>query len=186
MGDQISQQALLGLGVPSRLVQGNSSAPSAPADSQVSEESQGLDTTVDSSNIAAASDPQWEIGGSWIDKVSRSVVLRQGYWNGSSGWGWKKFYNYHNLTSASMRKASKNYFKYEREGETTNYRYWAQVVVMRCGWTCWVNEARNVKIINDRRYMGDDRIRGIFNGMCIQDPVNPECPDWVNRAFSLM
>lgn len=167
IGDAITREELAGLGI------GNETLSAAPAN---------LDAPATDDSPMLLTYNAWAVGDEWWDSSHRSVVLRNGSWDGASGWGWKKIYNYHNLTSTSMKAVTRNYFAYEREGSTENYHYFARALRFSCGVTCYVSDARDVKLIVDRRVLSDGKTRGIFNGYCVQSAV--QCPHWVNNAWS--
>jgi hypothetical protein len=111
------------------------------------------------------------------------VAIRQGYWNGITGFGWSKAYYYHNLAMQpiidTIRMAanptgslsSRNYEVYHYDNGTLDQ----EVVV--------------VADVVDPYFKGtctqDGHAVGVITGYCNNGSgvKEPRCPDWVNSSL---
>lgn len=66
----------------------------------------------------------------WYDRAKRFIRLRQGYWNGTSGFGYTKISNYHNLNVRALQATTRYYTSATLSG--TVRTYWAPVNYVVC------------------------------------------------------
>lgn len=110
------------------------------------------------------------------------VAIRWGTWNGRSGFGWSKFYYYHNLDMQAVidtiRSATPRGSLTSRDYEV--YYYEAGVVEERV-----VVVADVIDNTWGGTYTQDGKPVGVLTGYCLtgRGAAQPTCPDWVNRTL---
>ncbi len=123
----------------------------------------------------------------WAEKRGWKVYLRYGYWNGSSGWGWRKVTAYHNLNTSAVKATTKYPKSYWSTGGTS-WKYRTPVNHVKCsGWwifrSCKVVETINVYTVVDFRKLSSGGTFGVVTGYC--GSYYPRCPDWVKNAINI-
>ncbi|MGH2369307.1 MAG: hypothetical protein ACRDI2_14025, partial [Chloroflexota bacterium] len=135
----------------------------------------------------APTSSSYRVLSTWRERYGLRVYLRQGYWTGSSGWGYTKLSRYHNLNTAAVRATT----KYPRSRAHTGgaaYRYETPVHHVRCsGWwifrRCRIVETISAYAIVDYRLLRDGTTFGVVNAYCSR--YRPRCPDWVKNAANV-
>jgi hypothetical protein len=135
--------------------------------------------------LKQAPDPRYKVVATWKDSKGATVYLRQGSWNGKSGWGYGKISKYHNLSVAAVRTVTK-YPQRRAHVAGQKYNYYTPVEHVRCsGWwvfrRCKVVEAVQVTVGVDFRSVGTGSF-GVVTAFC---SGSTRCPDWVKQAANV-
>lgn len=137
-------------------------------------------------DVATAPSGSYATVSTWNDRQGRFTRLRLGYWTGSSGFGYTKVKNYHNLTVAALKATTKNYTSHWVESGPTRV-YLAPVNHISCsGWwifrKCKVIETTVVRLIHSNRTLSDGGYFGVVTAYC---SGYTRCPDWVKNAANV-
>lgn len=137
---------------------------------------------------ASAESQGAEVVGTETDAAGRTVVLREGTYNGSVGFGWTKIQQRHNIhskhTIGFVLKAPNGGVQ---QGEDRLYVAYAQEIT--CTDTCVVTDEREVRVINKEAiyasYYGVtlNAVVGITTAYCVNPDGALSCPAWVDRAI---
>lgn len=126
----------------------------------------------------------------WYDKHGNRVLVRNGYWTGSTGFGYAKVTQYHNLSLEALYDVTSRYAPpvYPVPDAGTSVLYKTPVVKVTCsGWyvfrKCKVTASTTVRAIVERKPQKDSQQKGIINAYC--EGYFPRCPDWVKQALNV-
>lgn len=136
---------------------------------------------------AAAVKP-YDIISTWNDKDRRFMAERAGTYDftNQTGWGWRKLYYKHDLSTSAVKRATiKYYSRYNEGGNNSNSKTWIyrskvnRVVCFKHSGVCQVTERTTVRIVDSRQDV-NGTVRGIINAYC--EGVPGKCRWWVKHA----
>ena len=115
--------------------------------------------------------------------------MRQGTYNGSTGFGWEKVQRRHAIYSKhSVGYVIKNPNGGTPQGTQRLYKAWANYLV--CTPDCIVWSDREVRVVNEtarkQTYYGVDLLNqnpGVLTAYCINPHGELKCPSWVDKAI---
>ncbi|WP_295654165.1 hypothetical protein [uncultured Dietzia sp.] len=119
------------------------------------------------------------------DASGRGIRLRHGYYNATTGKGFgaRKMYRKHNLTSDLAQRFMKGGYKASLNGTVRTYRrpaiLWHCVPLSPCG----IVDDTFIRIPVETAKLSDGMSRGIITGYCEDWDHRPRCKDWVKKTF---
>ena len=126
----------------------------------------------------------------WQDAGGRSVFVRSGVYNGSTGFGMAKIQQRHKIYSIdSVVFVTKNPNGGVKEGDDRRYDAYANKKVCQNG-TCTYTESVPVRVIMSNTYVGTyygvvvNGALGIKTAYCTTDTAALDCPSWVDQALA--
>ncbi|MFC3297280.1 hypothetical protein ACFOD2_13820 [Clavibacter michiganensis subsp. insidiosus] len=131
--------------------------------------------------------------GTETDAAGRTIVLRQGTYDGAVGFGWSKIQKRHAIFSKnSIGYVLKNPDGGVAEGEDRRYTAYANEITCTDEETCTVTDSREVRVINKaaayNEYYGvalGGQEVGIITAYCINPDGALTCPAWVDLAIGV-
>jgi hypothetical protein len=139
---------------------------------------------------ASAADAGATIVGTETDVAGRTIILRQGVFDGVRGFGWVKIQQKHAIMSKnSIGFVLKAPSGGEEQGEDRLYRAYANEITCTDA-ECKVTDSREVRVVNKtavrEEYAGvtlSGRVVGITTAYCVNPDSAPACPAWVDAAI---
>jgi len=133
------------------------------------------------------------IVGTETDAAGRTIILRQGTYDGATGFGWSKIQKRHAIFSKnSIGYVLKNPDGGVAEGEDRRYTAYANEITCPEGADCTVTDSREVRVINKAAAypeyygvaLGGQEV-GIITAYCINPDGALACPSWVDLAIGV-
>lgn len=135
------------------------------------------------SEAAALPSDRHKILAYWHDKTGLYVLERYGYWDPAypkNGFGWRKAYYKHDLTTSALKTITGKYFNYDNVG---GYRwvYKTTMTELTCTYTqgCWVTD-RLTALASFERSNFDGSMFGLVTAYC--EGYYGKCPSWVKNS----
>lgn len=145
---------------------------------------EGTTTSESGYSVAtAAPSDRYDILAYWHDKMGRYVLERNGWWDPaypSDGFGWRKAYYKHDLTTSALKTITGKYWYYENDG---GYRwvYRTTMTELTCTYTqgCWVTDRLTARAVWERSNW-DGSMFGLVTAYC--EGYYGKCPSWVKHS----
>ncbi|MCK9877794.1 hypothetical protein MXD59_18775 [Frankia sp. Ag45/Mut15] len=144
---------------------------------------------VHSTSSAASAANGATIVDSWKDAKGRTIILREGTYNGKKGFGWTKITRRHAIRSLkTLRFISRNPNGGEQQGTARRYEAYANRQECKNGY-CHYTDSLLVTLIVDFKQVKDyydvnvNGVLGVQTAYCVNDNRELDCPSWVDQAL---
>lgn len=156
-------------------------------------------TVATTGSAAATGSSSGDVVATFSDGGGRTVVLREGTYDGSDGFGWEKIKDKHKITNVEVVEAivgnpnggtpHREVDKRTKKLTKDRREYVGYANRARCGINgqCEVVERIPMRVIVE--FLHDfafDGQLGVLTAFCVfGDPAHVECPSWVNKQVNI-